>query len=66
MKKGFSQWELAHKEFPVSYTEFGFALMATFIKISLKVLAWRLANGNIHKKVFSIFLLMENKCTYAH
>ena len=26
MKTGFSLWELAHREFPVSYTGFGFAV----------------------------------------
>ena len=33
MKTGFSLWELAHREFPVSYTGFGFTVKFTVIVI---------------------------------
>ena len=36
MKTGFSLWELIHREFPVSYTGFGFT------KETVKKLVWHL------------------------
>ena len=35
MKTSFSLWELAHREFPVSYTGFGFAVHIKYFGIAI-------------------------------
>ena len=57
MKTGFSLWELAHREFPVSYTGFGFAVCVIYLQYSYhKVASSNMSRLEAHDVIFRLLM----------